>query len=139
MIFYIAGTRGNGAVYRWNPATPTTTPTLLGRTGSGTPYMPKLAFSANGTLYAIDTDVTRLYTIDQITGTALATGSALTGIPAPSGGGDIAFHPTTGVLYLIDGTTLYTVPLAGGALTNLGSITGIAGTVGGLAFDPASG
>lgn len=101
--------------------------------------MPKLAFSANGTLYAIDTDVTRLYTIDQITGTALATGSALTGIPAPSGGGDIAFHPTTGVLYLIDGTTLYTVPLAGGALTNLGSITGIAGTVGGLAFDPASG
>jgi len=137
MMFYIAGTAGNGAVYRWNPATPATAPVLLGRTGTGTPYMPRLAFNATGTLYAMDSAGTQLYTINTTTGAATATGAAVTG--TSGGGGDIAFSPVNGLLYLVTGTTVYTIPLAGGAATNLGNITGLTGSgATGVAFRPST-
>ena len=137
MLFYIAGTAGNDAVYRWNPATPAVAPVLLGRTGAAIPYVPRLAFNATGTLYAISSVGTQLYTVNTTTGAATATGAPLSG--TPTGGGDMAFNPANGTLYLVGGTTVYTVPLAGGTLTNLGNITGMTGTAVGLAFDPVGG
>jgi uncharacterized repeat protein (TIGR01451 family) len=137
MMFYIAGTSGNGAVYRWNPATPATAPVLLGQTGAGTPYMPRLAFNSSGTLYGMDTNGTQLYTINTTTGAATPAGAAITG--AGSGGGDMAFNPANGVLYLVSNTNLYTIPLAGGAATNLGAISGMSAGATGVAFRPSTG
>ena len=137
MMFYIAGTSGNGAVYRWNPATPATAPVLLGQTGAGTPYMPRLAFNSSGTLYAMDTNGTQLYTINTTTGAATLAGAAITG--AGSGGGDMAFSPLDGLLYLVSNTNIYTIPLAGGAATNLGAITGMGANATGVAFRPSTG
>lgn len=47
----------------------------------------------------------------------------------------------TANVYAIGASTnsLYTVPLAGGGLTNLGSITGMAGAAVAIAFDPVGG
>jgi hypothetical protein len=52
MIFFI-GETANDYVYRWNPATPATAPVLLGTTGAGVEYIPRLACSANGTIYGV--------------------------------------------------------------------------------------
>lgn len=135
MIFFINGNTGNNQVYRWNPNTPAVAPVLLGTTGAATPYLPRLSFAANGTLYAVGTAANpNLYTINITTGAATVVGSSLTG--TVSGGGDIAFAPN-GTLYMMVGTTLYTVPITGGAVTTIGTITGMTGTVTGLAFDSA--
>src|SRR5258708_6915991 len=136
VIFYI-GNFGNAnqPVFTWNPATPATAPVQIGTTGTGIPYIPRLAFSANGVLYAMDTNSTNLYTIDQATGAATSVG-AVTGIPTNLGG-DIGFGPD-GILYIVAGTTIYTVPLTGGAATSLGTITGISGgatAIVGMTFD----
>jgi uncharacterized repeat protein (TIGR01451 family) len=133
LIFFILSQDPNGSVYTWNPATPATAPVLVGSTGAGTPYLLRLAFSASGTLYAMDsTNGGSLYTINQTNGAATVA-ATLTGVPA--GGGDIAFSPT-GTLYMVDNLNLYSIPLGGGAVTNLGSVTGIAGTsLTGAAFD----
>lgn len=63
---------------------------LLGRTGAGTPYRPRLAFGANGVLYDISTTGTTLYSISTTTGTA-TTLATLSGTPA--GGGDLRRQP----------------------------------------------
>ena len=134
MMFFITQA-ADGQVFRWNPATPATAPVLLGTTGSAVPYIPRLAFAANGTLYGVDTNTTNLYTINQATGAATVVG-ALTGVPTNLGG-DIAFGPD-GTLYMIAGTTLYTVPLTGGAVTSRGTITGLSGgatAIVGIAFN----
>src|SRR6476660_2407421 len=133
MIFFITQV-ANGQVSRWNPATPATAPVVLGNTGAAVPYIPRLAFSAAGVLYGVDTNTANLYTINQTTGAATAVG-ALTGVPTNLGG-DIAFGPD-GTLYMVAGTTLYTVPLTAGAVTSLGTISGLdAGTAAvGIAFD----
>lgn len=132
MLFYIAGTAGNGAVYRWNPATPATAPVLLGRTGTGTPYMPRLVFGSNDVLYAADNAGTQLYSINTTTGAATAIGASLGS--TPTGGGDMALNPADGRLYLTGGTTVYAVSASGGPLTAIGTITGMTGTVVGTAF-----
>src|SRR5258708_9180931 len=126
VIFYI-GNFGNAnqPVFTWNPATPATAPVQIGTTGTGIPYIPRLAFSANGVLYAMDTNSTNLYTIDQATGAATSVGT-VTGIPTNLGG-DIGFGPD-GILYVVAGTTIYTVPLTGGAVSHLGTNTQLART-----------
>jgi len=139
MLFFIVGSSGNDAVYRWDPATPATAAVLLGTTGAAVPYMPRLGFDpATGNLYGIDVNTTRLYTVNQASGAATATGAALTGAPAGQTGGDLAFHPTTGFIYLPTGTTspytLYRLAVTGGAMTNAGSITGLPGAPSGAAF-----
>jgi uncharacterized repeat protein (TIGR01451 family) len=133
MIFFITQV-ANGQVSRWNPTTPATAPVLLGTTGAAIPYIPRLAFSAAGVLYGVDTNTANLYTISQTTGAATVVG-ALTGVPTNLGG-DIAFSPD-GTLYMVAGTTLYTVPLTAGAVTSLGTISGLSGGVAivGIAFD----
>ena len=135
IIFFIEGQSGNDRVYSWDPNTLTVAPVSLGLTGTPATsgYLPRLAFSPNGTLYGINTGSTILYRINQTTGAATQVGT-LTG--AVSGGGDMAFAPD-GTLYMMVGTTLYRVPLTGGAVTSLGTITNIAAgtTITGLAFD----
>jgi uncharacterized repeat protein (TIGR01451 family) len=133
MIFFITQI-ANGQVSRWNPATPATAPVVLGNTGAAIPYIPRLAFSAAGVLYGVDTNTADLFTINQATGAATIVG-ALTGVPTNLGG-DIAFGPD-GTLYMVAGTTLYTVPLTAGAVTSLGTISGLDAGVAivGIAFD----
>ena len=121
MIFFITQV-ADGAVYTWNPNTPATAPVQIGTTGASVPYIPRLAFSASGVLYGVDTNTADLYTINQSTGVATVVG-ALSGVPTNLGG-DIGFGPD-GTLYMVAGLTIYTVPLAGGAVTSLGTITGI--------------
>lgn len=123
MLFFVTQV-ANGQVYSWNPATPATAPVLLGTTGAAIPYIPRLAFSANGVLYGVDTNTADLYSINQSTGAATVVG-ALSGVPTNLGG-DIGFGPD-GTLYMVAGTTIYTVPLAGGAVTSLGTISGLSG------------
>lgn len=134
LIFFITQV-ADGAVYTWNPATPATAPVQIGTTGSSVPYIPRLAFSASGVLYGVDTNTADLYSINQSTGVATVVG-ALSGVPTNLGG-DIAFGPD-GTLYMVAGTTIYTVPLTGGAVTSLGTISGISGgatAIVGIAFN----
>lgn len=134
MVFFITQV-ANGPVFTWNPATPATAPVQIGTTGAAIAYIPRLAFSASGLLYAVDTDTTNLYTINQATGAATAVG-ALSGVPTGLGG-DIGFAPD-GTLYMVAGTTIYTVPLGGGACTSLGTISGLSGgatAIVGMTFD----
>jgi uncharacterized repeat protein (TIGR01451 family) len=134
-VIFIITQVANGQVYTWNPATPATAPVLLGTTGAAIPYIPRLAFSPGGVLYAVDTNTADLYTINQSTGAATVVG-ALSGVPTNLGG-DIGFGPD-GTLYMVAGTTIYTVPLAGGAVTSLGTITGLSGgatAIVGMTFD----
>ena len=122
-LFFITQV-ANGAVLTWNPATPATAPVQIGTTGSAIPYIPRLAFSAGGVLYGVDTNTADLFTINQSTGAATIVG-ALSGVPTNLGG-DIGFGPD-GTLYMVAGFTIYTVPLTGGAVTSLGTISGISG------------
>ena len=121
VIFFITQV-ANGTVFTWNPATPATAPVQLGTTGASVPYIPRLAFSASGVLYGVDTNTADLFTINQSTGAATVVG-ALSGVPTNLGG-DIGFGPD-GTLYMVAGTTIYTVPLTGGAVASLGTISGI--------------
>lgn len=147
MIFYVINNASNinGAVYRYNPATPSATPTLLpnnigpstsgGNVGSGF----RMAFNPAGTLYympgggAADND--RLYTVDQTTGQATP-GPNITGT---GNGGDMCFVGNT--LYIINqNRQLYTASTAGGAATLVGTVTfpgGITPGTLGLAVDSA--
>ncbi len=131
MIFYITGTAGNDRVYRWNPATPAVAPVFLGTTGAGIAYLPRLAFAQNDVLYAINTAGTTLYTLDQTTGAAT---SIATYTNPPSGGGDFTFAPD-GTLFLVTGSSLWEMPLAGGAAINRGAITGATGNFVGMAYN----
>lgn len=133
LVFYVLSNTSNAPVFTWNPAIPATAPVQIGTTGVAH-YLPRLAFSAAGVLYAIDTDTGNLYTINQATGAGTAV-AALSGVPTALGG-DIGFAPD-GTLYMVAQTTLYTVPLGGGAVTSLGTISGLANgaSITGLTFD----
>ena len=118
MLFFIVGSAGNDQVYRWDPATPLVAPVLLGTTGAGIPYFPRIAFDpVTGVLYAVNTATTGIYTINTTTGAATLVG-ALTGGPTGNSGGDMAFSGA-GTLYLVarNGAvdTIYTVHPATGA------------------------
>jgi uncharacterized repeat protein (TIGR01451 family) len=145
LFFAINNASGiNGAVYRFNPATPNVAPTLLGNIGPSTGGVNvssgfRMAFSPAGTLYYLvgtggAADPNTLYTIDQNTGRATKV-STITGT---TDGGDMAFD-SAGTLHIIDQNRIhYTAPVAGGAATNLGTINfGATVNTVGIAFDSA--
>ena len=98
MLFYsINGT--NGAVYRFNPATPSVAPVAIGTLGANVSGSFRMAFNGATLYYMIGntgTDANRIYTINQTTG--VATGLAT--ITNTNNGGDMAFLGNT--LYIID-------------------------------------
>ncbi|HEV7893544.1 MAG TPA: hypothetical protein VGP08_23220 [Pyrinomonadaceae bacterium] len=129
MIFYVIndGSGQNGAVYRFNPATPSVAPVLLGNIGpstSGGNVLSgfRMAFNNAGTLYYMSggggADNDRLYTVNQATGQATPT----VNITGTGSGGDMAFSGNT--LYIINqNRQLYSATVAGGAATSLGTVT----------------
>jgi uncharacterized repeat protein (TIGR01451 family) len=130
MLFYVINSTAgeNGAVYRFNPATPSVAPVLLGNIGPSTAGADvssgfRMAFSPTGTLYYMSggggADNDRLYTVNQTTGRATPGGN----ITGTGNGGDMAFS-TTGTLYIINqARQLYTASTAGGAATLVGTVT----------------
>ena len=130
MLFYVINstTGSNGAVYRFNPATPTVAPVLLGNIGPSTSGGNvssgfRMAFSPAGTLYYMSggggADNDTLYTVNQTTGRATASAT----ITGTGNGGDMAFS-TAGTLYVINqARQLYTASTAGGAATLVGTVT----------------
>jgi uncharacterized repeat protein (TIGR01451 family) len=146
MLFYVINnTSGeNGAVYRFNPATPSVAPVLLGNIGPSTSGADvgsgfRMAFLGN-TLYYMPgggaADNNTLYTVNQTTGRA----TAVANITGTGNGGDMAFS-AAGTLYIINqNRQLYTASVAGGAATSVGTVTfpggATPGTLG-LAFDSA--
>jgi uncharacterized repeat protein (TIGR01451 family) len=130
MLFYVINSTAgsNGAVYRFNPATPSVAPVLLGYVGPSTSGGNvssgfRMAFSPTGTLYYMSggggADNDRLYTVNQTTGRATPGGN----ITGTGNGGDMAFS-TTGTLYVINqNRQLYTASTAGGAATLVGTVT----------------
>jgi uncharacterized repeat protein (TIGR01451 family) len=129
MLFYVINDPSgqNGAVYRYNPATPAVAPVLLGNIGpstSGGNVLSgfRMAFNSAGTLYYMSggggADNDRLYTVSQTTGQATPT----VNITGTGSGGDMAFSGNT--LYIVNqNRQLYSATVAGGAATSLGTIT----------------
>jgi uncharacterized repeat protein (TIGR01451 family) len=129
MIFYVIndGSGQNGAVYRFNPATPAVAPVLLGNIGpstSGGNVLSgfRMAFNNAGTLYYMSggggADNDTLYTVNQATGRATSVAT----ITGTGSGGDMAFSGAT--LYIINqNRQLYSATVAGGAATSIGTVT----------------
>lgn len=123
MLFYAINndSGSNGAVYRFNPATPAVAPVLLGTLGAGVSSGFRMAFNGN-TLYFMPggngADNDRLYTVNTTTGVATA-GPNITGT---GNGGDMTFIGNT--LYIINqNRQLYSATTAGGAATLVGTVT----------------
>jgi uncharacterized repeat protein (TIGR01451 family) len=129
MIFYVinAAAGSNGAVYRFNPATPSVAPVLLGNIGPSTSGGNvssgfRMAFNSAGTLYYMSggggADNDTLYTVSQTTGQATPAAT----ITGTGNGGDMAFNGAT--LYIINqNRQLYSATVAGGAATLVGTVT----------------
>jgi uncharacterized repeat protein (TIGR01451 family) len=129
MLFYVIndGSGQNGAVYRYNPATPAIAPVLLGNIGpstSGGNVLSgfRMAFNNAGTLYYMSggggADNDTLYTVSQTTGRATPVAT----ITGTGSGGDMAFSGNT--LYIINqNRQLYSATVAGGAATSIGTVT----------------
>ncbi len=133
-LYYVVNAT-NGAVYRWDPATPASAPTLLGNLGAGVPGALRFACNSAGTLYYMP-DNGPLYTINPATGAATSTGATITG---SGSGGDMAFS-AAGTLYILNSSRqLFTASTAGGAASGQGTLSGIANNSAtlGLAFDSA--
>jgi uncharacterized repeat protein (TIGR01451 family) len=139
MIFYAINSAGgsDGSVYRFNPATPSIAPVLLGTLGASVGSGYRMAFLAN-TLYFMPAgggaDNNTLYTVNQATGVATSVAT----ITGTNSGGDMAFLGNT--LYLVDqNRNLFTATVAGGAATSIGTINfgGSTPNTIGMAFDGA--
>ena len=119
VLFYVINAV-NGAVYKWDPATPAVAPVAIGSVGAGIPGSLRLAFGPDNTLYYMVGD--NLYAIDQTTGAATL---AYT-ITGTGGGGDMAFAPD-GTLYFANNSTLYrfSPPLGNAAATVVGAFSGL--------------
>lgn len=120
MIFYAINSGGNGAIYRFNPATPAIGPVLLGTLGASVGNAFRMAFLGN-TLYLMPAgggaDNNTLYTVNQTTGAATPVAT----ITGSNSGGDMAFLGNT--LYIIDqNRNIFTATTAGGAATPGGTI-----------------
>jgi DNA-binding beta-propeller fold protein YncE len=95
------------------------------------------AFSLDGTLYALDTALQRLLTVDK------TTGNVMTSLPLSTPLGSVAgmdVHPLTGVFYVADGggggtNRLYHLDVNTGQLQEIGGLDVGAGLAG-LAFLP---
>ena len=133
-LYYVVNAT-NGAVYRWDPATPASAPTLLGTLGAAVPGALRLACNSAGTLYYMP-DSGPLYTINPVSGAATSTGATITGTGS---GGDMAFSAADTLYILNSSRQLYTASTAGGAAGAQGTLSGIANNSAtlGLAFDSA--
>lgn len=132
-LIYYAINGGANQLYVFNPHTPAIAPTPVG--GGLTDGALRMACSPGGVLYYFtETNTKNLHIIDTTTGAY--SGAAVT-VSGDGGGGDIAFN-SAGTLYgFNNNNNLFTVPLGGGAVTNVGvgAVTGINGSGIGLAFD----
>lgn len=138
IIFYAinSGTGSNGAMYTYNPATPSVAPVLIGSLGASVNSGFRMAFSG-ATLYYMPAgggaDTNTLYTVNQATGGATSVAT----ITGTNSGGDMAFNGAT--VYIVDqNRNLFTTTVAGGAATSLGTITfpgGVTPNTIGVAFD----
>ena len=129
-LLYYSIFGGTNQIYVFNPQTPTVAPATL---GTGVPNSAlRMACSPGGVLYYLDqADVLRI--INTTTGAYSGAGVTITGLGL---GGDIAFN-SGGTLYGFNNTSnLFTIPLAGGAVTQVGTgaVTGLTGSGIGLAF-----
>ena len=113
----------------------TTLPTSL----SGDPSA--MAFDGAGTLYAIDTALNKLLTVNKATGATLTSLSLSRSLGSAAG---MAIDPLTGTFYVADGDSsgtdhLYTLNPTTGLLTDIGA-TGLTNGLAGLTFlpEPAS-
>ena len=131
-VFFMLTNVGNQPVYRWNPATPTVAPVLLGNTGAGVPYILRLTSRLSNN---VNTVGDALYTINQTTGAATQI-ATISGWPEGTAGsgtssGDIAFEPGTGRLLgatfssTANTVQLFQIPLGGGAVTLIGNVSGM--------------
>lgn len=96
-----------------------------------------LAFGLDGTLYAIDTNLQQLLTVDKTTGQTLTIKSLSRPLGSTVG---MDTDPATGILYVADGESsgtdkLYSLDPGTGTLTEIGP-TGLANGLAGLAFLP---
>ena len=133
MLFYVDTVAANPNLWRWDPANPASPPVLVGTPGATTTNLIRMGFDAAGNLYASNgTAPIYLWTLNPDTGGILNV-VPLTGAPVV-GGGDICLHPTTGVLYMVAGTNLFTMTSTG-VVTLLGAIGGITQNAIGCAFD----
>jgi hypothetical protein len=121
----------DGKLYDVNPNTGAcTNPRTLGIAWA-------LAFSPNGTLYGVTQPggtpmPGELFTV--IPSTGMSTPVAPT-VPVIGVEGDIAFDPTSGLLYAIDGTgILFKINTSNGMGTTIGTVPGV-GDCSGMAFD----
>src|SRR5262249_54676504 len=133
-IIYFTLNATNGPVFTWSPATPAVAPVQIGTTGATIGAMPRLAFNTAGVLYGMDSTTQNLYIINQTNGTATVA-ATFTGLPTGFGG-DIAFAPD-GTLYIGAGHNIYRASVSGGAVTDLGALSGLnnAANFSGMAFD----
>jgi uncharacterized repeat protein (TIGR01451 family) len=135
MLFYLDSQAANPNLWRWDPSTPAIAPVLVGTPGATTVTVIRLGFDSTNTLYAMNSGPgSSLWTLDQNTG-AILTVTPASGYNAGNlpGGGDLCLHPTTGVMYMVAGTNLFTVTPAG-VVTLLGAMTGLPGSATGCAF-----
>ena len=136
MLFYLDTQAANPNLWRWDPSTPAVLPVLIGTPGATTVGVIRLGFDAAGNLFAMNPGPgASLWKLDP------ATGGILTVTPASGylagnlpGGGDLCLHPSTGVLYMVAQTELFTVTSAG-VVTLLGTMAGLPGNATGCAFD----
>jgi uncharacterized repeat protein (TIGR01451 family) len=105
MLFYAINVATNGAVYRFNPATPNIAPVAIGNLGPSTGGVNvsggfRMAFNGNTLYYMVGNtggvDSDTVYTLDQNTGQATKVAT----VTGTNNGGDIAFLGNT--LYIID-------------------------------------
>jgi hypothetical protein len=135
MLFYLDTSGVNPNLWRWNPATPTLGPVLVGTPGAVTTDVVRLGFDSADNLIAMDT-TTNMWTLDTSTG-GILTQTPLSG-DKPTSSGDLCLNTTTGVLYMVANQQVFTVTSAGastllGSITGLG-VTGVNGYVTGCAF-----
>jgi hypothetical protein len=96
-----------------------------------------LSFSPNGTLYGVTQGggtptSNTLYTVNPTSGVSIPIATTSPGIGTE---GDIAFDPTSGVLYAVDGTgSVFTINTSNGIGTVIGSVPG-AQDLSAMAFD----
>ena len=135
MLFYLDSGVANPNLWRWDPAIPATPPVLVGTPGATTTGVIRLGFDAAGNLYAINSGPgSSLWQLDPNSG-AILTATPISGFNGGDlpGGGDLCLHPTSGVLYMVAQTSLYTVTPSG-VVTLLGAISGLPGAATGCAF-----
>lgn len=132
MLFYFDSNGTNPNLWRWDPANPTAPSVFVGTPGATTTNLVRLGFDSAGNLWAMD-PTSYLWKLNPNTGAIIST-TPISG-PAPSIGGDLCLHPTTGVLYMFANNQLFTVTTSG-VVSLLGTISGVtAGTSTGCAFD----